>query len=279
MTTSRSTRTARSTDAFERYQGSPAELYERYFVPAIGLPFATPIVTAAALRPGERVIDVACGTGVATRIAAAQVGTTGTVAGIDGHPEMLRVARSSGPEDVTIDWREASADGLPFPDSSFDAAVCSISLQFFADKKRALREMRRVVTPGGRVSVGVPGPTPAMFEVLHDVIAGHLGVDIAAFVHAVFSLDDPAKLHELMVTAGLPDAEVNSTSMPLRLDAPADFFWQYVLSTPLAPAVASLGDDERAAMEHEIVTRWQPFVSGDHLSTEVGLILARAGRS
>lgn len=263
-----------SANVFRRYQGNPAEIYERWFVPAIGLPFATRVVDAADLHPGERVLDVACGTGVVTRLAAERVGVAGEVAGIDGHPGMLEVARDATPPESAIEWRQASADGLPFQDASFDVAVSSISLQFFADKVRALGEMRRVLVPGGRVAIGVPGPTPPLFDVLHEVLADHLGAEVAAFVHGVFALDDPTRLEELLAAAGFDHVRVEVGPLPVRLDAPADFLWQYLLGTPLADAVANLDQQDRDALQGAVVRRWAPFVVDDHMPIDVGCLVA-----
>src|SRR5438445_13542405 len=85
--------TSTPTVSFETYGGSAPENYERYFVPAIGAPLATSLIDIAALRAGERVLDVACGTGIVTRPAAAKVGASGTVAGPDINPGLVAVAR------------------------------------------------------------------------------------------------------------------------------------------------------------------------------------------
>ena len=94
--------------SFEAYGGSAPENYEQYFVPVIGTPLATDLVDVAALRPGERVLDVACGTGVVARLAAERIGATGTVAGIDINPGMLGVARSVTPAGLPIEWHRAA---------------------------------------------------------------------------------------------------------------------------------------------------------------------------
>jgi ubiquinone/menaquinone biosynthesis C-methylase UbiE len=130
------------------YLGNAAEKYEHYFVPAIAAPLAADLVARAALRPGERVVDIACGTGVVTRLAAQRVGVAETVAGVDVNAGMLAVGRAAAPAGMAIDWYEASAEDLPLPDEAFDVALCQLALQFFADKPAALREMRRVLTPG-----------------------------------------------------------------------------------------------------------------------------------
>ena len=93
--------------SFKQYGGNAAENYERYFVPTIGIAFATALLDAAALHPGERVLDVACGTGVVTRLAAERVGPNGAVAGLDLNPGMLAVARSVPSSGAAIEWHEA----------------------------------------------------------------------------------------------------------------------------------------------------------------------------
>jgi ubiquinone/menaquinone biosynthesis C-methylase UbiE len=93
------------------YAGSTAENYQRYFVPAIGAPAASALIEIAELRPGERVLDAACGTGVVTLLASQQVGSSGSVSGLDPNPGMLAVARSTTPTDMHIEWHEATAMG------------------------------------------------------------------------------------------------------------------------------------------------------------------------
>src|SRR3546814_10556694 len=100
------------------------------------------LVRNAALREGERVLDVACGTGVVTRLASEQVGATGAVSGLDVNPGMLAVARAATPEGMSIEWHEANAEAMPLPDASFDVVLCQLGLQFMPDRQAALREMR-----------------------------------------------------------------------------------------------------------------------------------------
>jgi ubiquinone/menaquinone biosynthesis C-methylase UbiE len=258
---------------WDRYPGPPAAVYDRHFVPAIGLPFATRVVEPTTPRRGERVLDVGCGTGVVARLAADRVGTDGTVVGVDGHPGMLEVARAARSD---IAWRQSSAEGLPFDDDSFDVALCSLALQFFAEKIRALGEMRRVVRPGGRVGIATTGPTPELFDALRDVLGEHLGDHVAAFVDAVFALDDPERLHELLAAAGFDDIETSRDTLQLRLDGPAEFFWQYALGTPLAEAVGRLDADSRARLEAAVVDRWERFVVDGGVVVDVGVVLGAA---
>ena len=236
-----------------------AENYERYFVPSIGAPVAADLMKAASLRPGERVLDAACGTGVVTKLAADRIAPGGTVAGLDPNPAMLAVARATAPSAVSIDWHEAPAEDLPFPDESFDAVLCGMGLQFFSDREAGLREFHRVLVPGGRLVANVPGPTPAPLEIIADGLARHIGPESASFVRAVFSLHDPDALRNLATQAGFEDVDVRSAVVSLELPPPAEFLWQYVWSTPLAAAVAQADEEHRAALENEVSEKCRAF--------------------
>jgi len=244
------------------YGGSATENYERYFVPAIGGPLAEQLVAEAALRPGERVLDVACGTGAVARLAADRVGPAGSVAGADVNPGMLGVARtvaaSSGR--TKIQWYETAAEAMPLPDAAFDVVFCQLALQFFADRAAAVREMRRVLAPGGRAYASVPAPT-ALFEVLEQAVTHHAGAAIGAFVRQVFSLNDAGELEGLFRNAGFDEVDVRMETRQLRLPAARDFLWQYVHSTPLAGAIGELDAGVRAALERDVVAGWSGWAA------------------
>lgn len=269
--------TDQQSSRYEGYAASAAENYERYFVPAIGEPVARRLVAAAGPEPGERVLDVACGTGVVARLAAEVVGHTGTVAGLDANPGMLEVARDVAP--ASIDWFEASAEEIPLPDGAVDLILCSMGLQFFSRREDAVREMHRVLVPGGRAVWCTPGPTPPIFQAIDRALVSHVGPGASMFVHAVFSFHDPAEAAALMRDAGFGGVDVQTSTVPLHVDPPADFFWQYVHSTPLAAVVAELGETERAALEAEVVERCAPYVDRDRPVLEPGLLVTTAQRT
>jgi ubiquinone/menaquinone biosynthesis C-methylase UbiE len=264
------------TITYRTFSDNAAENYERYFVPAIGAPIARDLVERAALRAGERVLDVACGTGIVARLATEEVGVTGTVAGLDVNPGMLAVARSVTPEDVTIDWHEASAEAMPLPDGVFDVVLCQMGLQFVPDKAAALAEMRRVLAPGGRLVLNAPGPTPPPLAAMAEALATHVDPEVAGFVHAVFSLHDPEELRELLDTAGFDDVIVERPTKTLRVPPPRDFLWQYIHSTPMAGALSQADDAARTALEDDFLARVQPYVQDDALIVEVGILTAIA---
>jgi SAM-dependent methyltransferase len=135
---------------------NPAEGYESYMVPTLFEPCATTFIRAADPKPGERILDVGCGTGIVARQVASRLGARGAVTGFDLSPNMLAVAKAAAArEGIAIEWREGSAEQLPFPESSFDLVLCQFALMFFADKSAALAEMRRVVTSNSLVLVSV----------------------------------------------------------------------------------------------------------------------------
>jgi ubiquinone/menaquinone biosynthesis C-methylase UbiE len=247
--------------------------YERDFVPAIAAPLAGDLVEEAHLQPGERVLDVACGTGIVARLAAEQVGDDGAVVGVDVSPEMLDVARDANGDG--IQWGRASAEALPLPDDTFDVAFCQMGLQFFPDRPGSLGEMRRVLAPEGRAAINVPGPTPAIFQIFEDALARQAGPEAAGFIETVFALDDPEELAGLVESAGFDDVEVHSEAKTLTLSRPEEFLWQYVESTPLAGVAGSLDAEHRAALEDEVVERWQEHVGQDgRLRLDVGVTTA-----
>jgi ubiquinone/menaquinone biosynthesis C-methylase UbiE len=133
-----------------RFVGSIPENYERYLVPSIFGPWAEDLVEMAALRRGERVLDIACGTGIVARTAARKLAGSGSVVGLDLSAPMLAAARAAAAaEGMAVEWWEGSAVKLPLADAAFEVVFCQQGLQFFPDRVSALREMYRVLTPGG----------------------------------------------------------------------------------------------------------------------------------
>ena len=260
----------------ETYGAAPAENYQRYFVPSIGAPVADDLIREARLQPGQRVLDVACGTGVVTRLAAERVGADGKVAGLDVTPGMLAVARSETPPELSIDWYEASAESMPFQDAAFDVVLCQMGLQFIPNKIAALSEIRRVLVEDGRALATMPGPEPALFAAMQDVLASHLGADAAAFVGLVFSLHDPEQVGDLMQRAGFREVDIERQTKTLRVPKPTEFLWQYVNSTPIAEAAARAGEGKREAIERDICAQWQEFVLDGGMAFEVSMTTATA---
>lgn len=253
-----------------------AERYARDFVPLIPAPLAADLIETAAPEPGEFVVDVACGTGVVTRLAAERVGPNGRVVGVDLTPEMLEVAAttpvSSG---VTIDWRQGSAESLPLPDESNDLTLCQLGLMFFPDRPAAVSEMRRVLSPGGRLAVNVPGVMPPLFEIMGDALGRHIDPALPGFLGGVFSVSED-ELHALLDGAHFRDVIITRVTKTLRLPAPDEFLWQYIQVTPIAGLVLAADEDRQKALEDDVVTRWQDFVEDGGMTLEMSVVKASA---
>jgi SAM-dependent methyltransferase len=192
-----------------------AEAYEGLHVPALFGPWASRVADAAALVPGDRVLDVACGTGVLAREAAARVGASGRIAGVDVDAGMLAVAADLAPG---LDWREGSADALPFDDAAFDAVVCGFGLMFFPDRVAALREAARVLRPGGRAAFAVWASleeNPA-YEAAVALLDRTAGAEAADALRAPFVLGDDDALVGLCEEAGWGAVRVETGSAPAR---------------------------------------------------------------
>jgi SAM-dependent methyltransferase len=251
--------------------GSPAEVYERYLVPALFLPSAEDLLRRAAPGPGERVLDVACGTGAVARQVAPMVGAAGTVVGLDVSPAMLGVARSlPAPSGPAIAWREGSAVALPFPDAAFDLVLCQQGLQFFADRLAAVREMRRVLAPGGRVVLSVSRGVEhqPVYAALNEAMARHLGSPAMA---APFALGDAEELRALLTEAGLRGAAVEPVVRTVRFPSPGRFVRFSVLGAAAAvPELARMDEAARedlvAAIRGETEEALRAYVDGDELA-------------
>jgi SAM-dependent methyltransferase len=267
-----------TTASFRTYSGTAAECYERYFVPAIGRPAAEGLLAVVDPRPGERVLDVACGTGIVARLAAEAVGPGGAVAGVDIAPDMIDVARAApAPPAPAVDWGVGDAASLPFPDGRFDLVTCQMGLMFM-DRAAAVAEMRRVLASGGRLAITTPGRIQPPFEAMERAIAAHIDPGLAGFVRAVFSMDDPDVHADLLRAARLADIAVREVPARLVLPAPAEFLWQYINLTPLGPFVEPAPDAAKSAMEREVVEAWQPYVVDGRVPTEQAMVVATARR-
>lgn len=258
--------------------GTPAEVYERYMVPAQFRLWAPDLVELVAPRTGERALDVACGTGVVTRLLARAVGPTGTVVGLDVNSGMLAVARSAVPA-PNVEWREASALELPFPDGSFDMVLCQQGVQFFADRPKALREFRRVLAPEGRLAIGVWRSTadvPA-FGALERSLGRHVGADAAKL--PPFALGDARQLRALLTEAGFSDVVVRSEVKMARYPSPETFVRCVVAGVPtmLGP-LAEQGDAILQAIVRDVDAELQSYLDDGGLAFPMGNHVVTARR-
>lgn len=134
---------------------SLAEIQETYLAPAMYAQWAIRLTAMAHIDSGHHVLDVGCGTGILARKAVEDVGFTGKVTGIDHDQDMIAVAARKAPN---IDWRVGDPSQLPFDDESFDRVVSQFFLPHTKNRVRLLKEMMRVLKPGGRMALAVWAP-------------------------------------------------------------------------------------------------------------------------
>lgn len=249
------------TDRILLQQTDRAASYQDQLVPALMDFWAPRVAEAAGVRPGDRVLDVACGTGVLARAAATRAGSSGAVTGLDLDPGMLAVAARLSP---TIRWQQGSAEALPYPDRAFEAVVSQFGLMFVPDPGVALREMMRVLVPGGRLAVAVwaslaDTPAYAAEVALVDRLAGSAAADA---LRSPFVLGEVTRMTKLCVAAGISGARVelqqgHGVFSSIRSMIEADVRgWLPVLDIMLEDDVI-----EEIVREAEAVLR--PFVTDD----------------
>jgi ubiquinone/menaquinone biosynthesis C-methylase UbiE len=255
-----------------------AESYERVKVPRLFGPMAARFLERIPLRPGQRVLDVACGTGIVARLAASQVGPSGSVTGLDLNADMLAVASgAAAAHAVPVHWRQGDAAALPFPDACFDAVLCQQGLQFFSDRALALREMRRVAVSGGIVAVCVFGPPSAYNAALAEGLGRYSDEETARRCLAPFALADERQLRSVMAEAGLHAIEMHATVLERRVEPTQEWLLQDSAGLPYAPVLADMEAATRAAFMREIAARLKEFWERDAfvVPTPLNVALAR----
>jgi ubiquinone/menaquinone biosynthesis C-methylase UbiE len=246
--------------------GSAPELYQRYLVPAITSVWASDLIDRVKPRPGEAALDIACGTGAVTRVAAERM-TTGRVVGLDFNPGMLAVARSVANSGTSIEWVEGSALSLPFDDGSFDLVLCQLGLQFFPDRPLALREMRRVLAPSGRVALSVYSAiehTPAAYAFVQ-ALDQLLGPDSSTIKRAEHLFPEAHEVGDLMINQGFEQVDVKTITKHITFPSILDYVRFQLIATPMASLLGKRGDLEREIMIGIIASTTQTLLDPEML--------------
>jgi ubiquinone/menaquinone biosynthesis C-methylase UbiE len=249
--------------------GSAPELYERYLVPAITSLWARDLTERAKPVPGERVLDVACGTGAVTRLAAERVGQ-GRIVGLDLNTGMLAVAKTVA-ANPAIEWIEGSALDLPFDDASFDLVLCQLGLQFFPDRPLALKEMKRVLAPSGRMALSVYSAiehTPAAYAFVR-ALDRRLGPDASRTKRAEHVFADADELATLVRAAGFRQVQVVTVTQRIIFPSVLDYVRFQLIASPMASllsgrnsaaretAIADIASETKALLDPALLANGQ----------------------
>ncbi len=238
---------------------SAAEVYEQFFVPALFAEWTGRVADAARVGPGDRVLDVACGTGVLARDVARRVAPGGAAVGLDVNEGMLAVAGRAAPD---VEWHQGAAEQLPFEDAAFDAVVSQFGLMFFQDRGAALGEMRRVLRPGGRLAVAVWASldvTPG-YAAMVDLLRRLFGEPPAEALRAPYVLGDVDRLGGLFAAAGFAGVEIRTHEGTARFPSIAEWVHTDVKGWTLADM---LDDEQFAVLKREAETALRRFVVAD----------------
>ena len=193
-----------------------AKIYEEVYLPALFKEWCPLVVEAADIQKGHRVIDVACGTGALAIAAAGRTGTEGTTVGIDINEGMLSIARSKS---SSVEWLNAPAEALPFEDDNFDCVVSQFGLMYFDNQENAIREMMRVLRPGGSLAVVVwdklehNSGLAAEDQLWRNVFGEEMGDE------SPYLLGDSIVLERLFKSSGITDVQVSTRQGTARFES------------------------------------------------------------
>lgn len=230
--------------------------YERNLVPKFFAPCAELLLDLAHVAGGERLLDVGCGTGIVARKAAAR---GAEAAGVEPNEGMLVVARQAAPG---IEWHVAGADALPQPDSSYDVVCCQQALQFFPDRLAGLREMYRVLVPGGRVALAMwrrPEQNPAFLTFINS-LERVAGAEAAGIMRRPFAGPTAEDLRAVLTDAGFEDISLRIAIIEARFASPEQFLREQVESSPLSGPIGALDPDRTNALIDEVNHALEPYV-------------------
>jgi ubiquinone/menaquinone biosynthesis C-methylase UbiE len=223
-------------------------------------------------------LDVACGTGIVTRLVAERFGNVGSIVGMDLNKGMLDVARANTPTTgIPIEWRQGDLCALPFPDDNFSAVLCNQGMQFVPDKSVALGEIRRVLMSGGRLAFAGWGEIHPHAKALADALRRHVSEEVATSSLSGYALSDAEAIRQLVDEAGFHATEIQELVMTRREAASADTILSFIARTPYAREVAAISEEGRQVIGQEVVNALQAYLEGDDfvIPQKIHLVQAR----
>jgi SAM-dependent methyltransferase len=252
---------------------------ERWLGPATEL-----MLDQARIGPGARVLDLAAGAGGQTIAAARRVGPSGSVLATDISPAILAYAADAARAAAlaNVETREMDGEALDVEDATFDAVISRVGLIYFPDQQRALREIHRVLRPGGRLSAIVYSTAERnpFFSIPVAIIRRIAGLPAPApGLPGPFSLGSPGVLEAAYEDAGFEGVEVRAFDAPVRFPTAAECVrFERESFGALHAMLANVTPAERDQAWHEIETELRQFESGDGFEGPCQLLIGSARR-
>ena len=236
------------------------------------------------LEPGQQVLDIACGAGLPALATAAAVAPGGRVVATDISAEMIAAARGNADRAglTNLEVQEMDAQSLRFPDGSFDAVSCAFGIMFCPDPVKAVAEMKRVVRPGGRISIAVwtERERNPFFTSVFGTVAkfGGPGAPSNPDAPGPFRHGPPGALERVLRDAGLDAVTVEEIRVPLEFESIEQYWQQWTDVAPMnvAGPVAALPPDEQARFHATLREKLAPYLTERGLSVPTVARCARA---
>lgn len=251
---------------------SPSEIYERFMVPAMFAEWSKVLLGLVTPHPGDRVLDLACGTGIVARTAAPMVQPGGEVIGLDFNAAQIATARLIDP---SIEWREGDAASLPFAHQKFDLVVCQQGFQFFPDGVQAVKEIHRVLQPGGRVAISVwssiekcPG-YPALVHALER----RVGSSAASLIQMK---GESTEISRLFADGGFPNVDVVTRSVDASYSSAEEFTRAIVVGAIMRRTDAQFSEETLGLMAADVGTELAQYVGENGLAFPMEALLLTA---
>ncbi len=244
--------------------GNGPQIYEEVMVPLWFGRWADELVDVLSLRTSERVLDVACGTGVTTRIAKQKVGTSGRVDGLDINAPMLATAIDLA-QDLDINWIERDVCDSGLASETYDVILSQHGYHYFPDQPAALREFHRLLKRGGRLGFSIWDGHSAYTQALCAAVERHISPEISAKQRAQRQTPSAADLKEKVTHAGFSDVSVLRQELLIDVPKPSEFVPLHLASMPIAEAFLTLSQNAQADLVDDVARALGDFVQDDRL--------------
>jgi ubiquinone/menaquinone biosynthesis C-methylase UbiE len=248
-----------------RYQlkGNAPQRYEQNNVPRLLRPQAEAMFDQVSLHEGDRVLDVACGTGIVTRVAVERYHNPASIVGLDFNAGMLEVAQAHTPRtDTPIAWQQGDMCALPFPDDSFDIVLCQQGLQFAPDKLTALCHMRRVLAPGGRLAFTVWSEVHPLIAATVEAVRRHVNDAAATDLLSAFDWAD-TDIRKVVDEAGFRAIEMHVIESPMRWPSSIDEVAEFIAHSAARSQFTNDIESAITVMAEEVRVALQPYREND----------------